>query len=48
VRCIWLPDIADVRSSIRGTPDVMATEVTRLQQALLVLGLDDVTPLPEE
>jgi hypothetical protein len=46
-RCIWLPDIADVRSSTRGTPDVMATEVTRLQEALLVLGLEDVIPLPE-
>lgn len=46
-RRIWLPDIAGVRSSTGETPDVMATEVTRLQEALLVLGLEDVTPLHE-
>jgi hypothetical protein len=40
-RCIWLPEIADVRSSPRRTPDVIATEVRWLPEVPLGLGLED-------
>ena len=40
-RCIWLPEIADVRSSPRRTPDVIATEVSWLPEVPLGLGLED-------
>ncbi len=38
-RCIWLPEMADVRSSPRRTPDVIATEVSWLPEVPLGLGL---------
>ena len=40
-RCIWLPEIADVRSSPRRTPDVITTEVSWLPEVPLGLGLED-------